>query len=122
MSAEKYQLESSMTQSTKQMERMSMNVEELQWRIRNNYELPVDIYSKPAPEMVMGQQNVDKKPDTNVPCSQNIDGHGQVGSGIIIIRLKYPSNWSVINVQPTQMCRITLVLDLPSSLELSSES
>merc|ERR1719348_2813193 len=50
MSAEKYQLESSMTQSTKQMERMSMNVEELQWRIRNNYELPVDIYSKPAPE------------------------------------------------------------------------
>ena len=43
MSAEKYQLESSMTQSTKQMESMSMNVEELQWRIRNNFDLPVQV-------------------------------------------------------------------------------
>ena len=34
-----------MSESTKMMERMSMNVEELQWRIRNNYELPVGIYA-----------------------------------------------------------------------------
>ena len=34
-----------MSESTKMMERMSMNVEELQWRIRNNYELPVEICS-----------------------------------------------------------------------------
>merc|ERR1719450_283771 len=75
MSAEKYQLESSMTQSTKQMERMSMNVEELQWRIRNNFELPVDIYSKPAPASGTGHlQNVDKISDNNVPCSKIIDG------------------------------------------------
>ena len=38
-------LESSVSESTKMMERMSMNVEELQWRIRNNYELPVGIYA-----------------------------------------------------------------------------
>jgi len=46
ISAEKWELESSVSESTKKMERMSMNVEELQWRIRNNFELPVDIYSK----------------------------------------------------------------------------
>ena len=71
-----------MTQSTKQMERMSMNVEELQWRIRNNFELPVDIYSKPAPASGTGHlQNVDKIADNNVPCSKIIDGH-QVGSSL----------------------------------------
>merc|ERR1712227_692112 len=84
MSAEKYQLESRMTQSTKQMERMSMNVEELQWRIRNNFELPVDIYSKPAPASGTGHlQNVDKMPDNNVPCSKIIDGH-QVSNKFVI--------------------------------------
>merc|ERR1712227_736861 len=84
MSAEKYQLESSMTQSTKQMERMSMSVEELQWRIRNNFELPVDIYSKPAPASGTGHlQNVDKIPDNNVPCSKIIDGH-QVSNKFVI--------------------------------------
>ena len=34
-----------MTESNKMAERMSMNVEELQWRIRNNYELPVGIFT-----------------------------------------------------------------------------
>ena len=62
-------------------------------------------------EEEMRKENVDKKTDTSVPYSQIIDGHGQVGSGSII-SLKYPSNWSVINVQPTQMCHVTLVLDL----------
>ena len=34
-----------MSESNKMAERMSMNVEELQWRIRNNYELPVGIFA-----------------------------------------------------------------------------
>ena len=34
-----------MSESNKVAERMSMNVEELQWRIRNNYELPVGIFA-----------------------------------------------------------------------------
>ena len=46
-----------MSESTKMMERMSMNVEELQWRIRNNYELPVGIYA--------AKSNVPTISDTN---------------------------------------------------------
>ena len=34
-----------MSNSSREVERMSQNVEELQWRIRNNYELPVEICS-----------------------------------------------------------------------------
>ena len=34
-----------MSHSSREVERMSQNVEELQWRIRNNYELPVEIVS-----------------------------------------------------------------------------
>ena len=30
-----------MSESNKMAERMSMNVEELQWRIRNNFDLPI---------------------------------------------------------------------------------
>ena len=51
-------LESSVSESTKMMERMSMNVEELQWRIRNNYELPVGIYA--------AKSNVRTISDTNI--------------------------------------------------------
>ena len=45
LSIEKSQLEMSVDSSNKAVERMSQNVEELQWRIRNNYELPVEICS-----------------------------------------------------------------------------
>ena len=45
LSSEKCQLETTVFNSSRAVERMSQNVEELQWRIRNNYELPVEICS-----------------------------------------------------------------------------
>lgn len=41
LSIEKSQLEMTVTSSNKAVERMSQNVEELQWRIRNNFDLPI---------------------------------------------------------------------------------
>ena len=38
------QLELSVDSSNKAVERMSQNVEELQWRIRNNFDLPVQVW------------------------------------------------------------------------------
>jgi len=43
LSVEKNELEMTVTNSNKAVERMSQNVEELQWRIKNNFELPVEI-------------------------------------------------------------------------------
>jgi len=43
LSVEKTELEMTVTNSNKAVERMSQNVEELQWRIKNNFELPVEI-------------------------------------------------------------------------------
>ena len=45
LSAQRDQLETTVSNSSREVERMSQNVEELQWRIRNNYELPVEICS-----------------------------------------------------------------------------
>ena len=45
LSQEKSQLELSVDSSNKAVERMSQNVEELQWRIRNNFDLPVQVIS-----------------------------------------------------------------------------
>ena len=39
---EKSYLEMNMTNTTNAMDKMSKNVESLQWRIRNNFDLPVD--------------------------------------------------------------------------------
>merc|ERR1712123_282675 len=44
LSLEKSQLEKSDTDSKKAAQRMSQNVEELQWRIKNNFELPTEFY------------------------------------------------------------------------------
>ena len=44
LSIEKSQLEMSVDSSNKAVERMSQNVEELQWRIRNNFDLPVQVW------------------------------------------------------------------------------
>ena len=41
LSQEKSKLELSVDSSNKAVERMSQNVEELQWRIRNNFDLPI---------------------------------------------------------------------------------
>ena len=38
------QLELTVDNSNKAVERMSQNVEELQWRIRNNFDLPVQVW------------------------------------------------------------------------------
>ena len=37
------QLELTVDNSNKAVERMSQNVEELQWRIRNNFDLPIQV-------------------------------------------------------------------------------
>ena len=46
LSEEKSQLEQSVDSSNKAVERMSQNVEDLQWRIRNNFDLPVQVSSQ----------------------------------------------------------------------------
>ena len=38
-------MEKTVMNSNKAAQRMSQNVEELQWRIRNNFELPVEVFS-----------------------------------------------------------------------------
>ena len=60
-----------MSESNKMAERMSMNVEELQWRIRNNYELPVGIF---ANKLVERDEDAvsDKKSDDTDLISDNI--------------------------------------------------
>merc|ERR1719483_2061183 len=45
LSVEKSQMEKTVMNSNKAAQRMSQNVEELQWRIRNNFELPVEVFS-----------------------------------------------------------------------------
>ena len=60
-----------MSESNKMAERMSMNVEELQWRIRNNYELPVGIF---ANKLVERDEDAvsDKKSEDTDHISDNI--------------------------------------------------
>merc|ERR550525_1262437 len=48
LSQEKSQLEMSVDSSNKAVERMSQNVEELQWRIRNNFDLPIVHHENPS--------------------------------------------------------------------------
>ena len=43
LSIEKSELEMTVENSNKAVERMSQNVEELQWRINNHYELPANV-------------------------------------------------------------------------------
>ena len=68
-----------MSESNKMAERMSMNVEELQWRIRNNYDLPVGIYSNKILERDEVEVG-DKKSDDTDHISDNITAvRDQVG-------------------------------------------
>ena len=69
-----------MSESNKMAERMSMNVEELQWRIRNNFELPVDIYTK---QKTSDQSNNNRKPDLN--SSPSHDNQQQVCVSLSVI-------------------------------------
>merc|ERR550525_1914398 len=48
LSQEKSQLELTVDNSNKAVERMSQNVEELQWRIRNNFDLPIVHHQNPS--------------------------------------------------------------------------
>jgi len=45
LSVEKSELEQNVAISNKVVDRMSMNVEQLQWRIKNNYDLPVQNFT-----------------------------------------------------------------------------
>ena len=51
---EKCQLEQSVSSSSKAVERMSQNVEELQWRISNNYHLPLGQSGREGGSVVEG--------------------------------------------------------------------
>jgi len=42
LSAEKYQMEIDMTNTNKEVNKMKQNIESMQWRIRNNFDLPPD--------------------------------------------------------------------------------
>ena len=44
LSIEKSELEDNMNKRNIEALRMSQNVEELQWRIKNNYELPIQMF------------------------------------------------------------------------------
>jgi hypothetical protein len=44
LSVEKSKMEMTVTNSTKAAQRMSQNVEELQWRIKNNFDTPVEVF------------------------------------------------------------------------------
>ena len=55
---EKSELEQNVAQSNKIVDRMSRNVEQLQWRIKNNYEVPVEKLTTtqqtlPSPELII---------------------------------------------------------------------
>jgi len=78
ISAEKWELESSVSESTKKMERMSMNVEELQWRIRNNFELPVDIYSKSPDKCLKSNFSDNNKANIRLSAEDNIQDSNKV--------------------------------------------
>merc|ERR1719220_1153692 len=62
LSQEKSQLELSVDSSNKAVERMSQNVEELQWRIRNNFDLPVQVAGE-------GGRAVEQRTPTTSPVS-----------------------------------------------------
>jgi len=57
LSVEKSQMEKTVMNSNKAAQRMSQNVEEMQWRIRNNFELPVEVFSS--------RNNLDAKDTSN---------------------------------------------------------
>merc|ERR1719336_795512 len=70
LSQEKSQLELSVDSSNKAVERMSQNVEELQWRIRNNFDLPVQVTGG---EVVKGgSQSLTTSPVSPVSPSQHM--------------------------------------------------
>jgi len=74
LSQEKSQLELSVDSSNKAVERMSQNVEELQWRIRNNFDLPVQV----AGEGGIGGDQQSKSPATS-PASPVSPGQHMSG-------------------------------------------
>ena len=63
LTVENSQLELNMTNTTNAMDRMSKNVESLQWRIRNNFDLPVDNLTP-----VTSQQQYQEQQRTSLPA------------------------------------------------------
>ena len=61
LSIEKSELEMTVADSNKSVERMSQNVEELKWRINNHYELPANVIvesSKPCRVIIKNKYSV----------------------------------------------------------------
>merc|ERR1712106_191930 len=63
LSMEKSYLELNMTNTTNAMDKMSKNVESLQWRIRNNFDLPVDNLTPVTCEQQYQEQQRSNLPD-----------------------------------------------------------
>jgi len=88
LSMEKTQLERTVTSSNKEKQRMSQNVEELQWRIRNNFDLPIVHHSRggetrslepPSPLTSPSSPPSPLRPATS-PCSPITPCHPRPGA------------------------------------------
>merc|ERR1719348_2885880 len=83
LSREKKELELSVTSSKKAAQRMSQNVEELQWRIKNNFDLPVEHYHNHA---IVEQEKLE---------TERTNAHSNSGRGIPSAALPIPKQKSL---------------------------
>jgi len=94
LSLEKKELELSVTSSKKAAQRMSQNVEELQWRIKNNFDLPVEHYHN---HTKVEQEHQDKLE------TERSNAHSNSGLSIQSAPLPIPKQKSLFAVSPEML-------------------
>jgi len=94
LSLEKRELELSVTSSKKAAQRMSQNVEELQWRIKNNFDLPVEHYHNHT--IVEQEQQVKLE-------TERTNTHSNSGLSIQSAPLPIPKQKSLFAVSPEML-------------------
>jgi len=94
LSLEKKELELSVTSSKKAAQRMSQNVEELQWRIKNNFDLPVEHYHNHT--IVEQEQQVKLE-------TERTNTHSNSGLSIQSAPLPIPKQKSLFAVSPEML-------------------
>lgn len=111
LSEEKSQLERTVCSSSKAVERMSQNVEELQWRIRNNFDLPITHHTcremgQPAslPDFPTSTESPLTRPRPQSTPILNQSGSGQVRKNSLfsVSREMMEATSSVIREQEVQ--------------------
>lgn len=95
LSREKKELELSVTTSKKAAQRMSQNVEELQWRIKNNFDLPVEHYQSQTQPAFQDQQEL--------PEIQRSNSHSNSGLSTQSAPLPIPKQKSLFAVSPEML-------------------